>query len=216
MSVALGSLGPHSPVADRLRAARELPKPLAASERVAAQKRALDEAISDLSFEPVAEAELPEGFPTYTPVGAIEVKQYPAYRMASGPGFWALFRHIKSNNIAMTAPVEMTYSQSRDGRLQQAGMAFLYGAVELGKTGKDGKVSVEDAPGQEVVAIGVRGTRTVEVIADSESRLRKWIDSQDAYTASGPLRVMGYNSPFVPRDKQYFEVQLPIKKSSEN
>jgi hypothetical protein len=25
------------------------------------------------------------------------------------------------------------------------------------------------------------------------------------------MRVMGHNSPFVPRDKNYFEVQIPVK-----
>jgi hypothetical protein len=28
---------------------------------------------------------------------------------------------------------------------------------------------------------------------------------------AGPMRVMGYNSPFVPRDLNFFEVQIPVK-----
>ncbi len=35
--------------------------------------------------------------------------------------------------------------------------------------------------------------------------------SSNQYTAAGPLRVTGYNSPFVPRDKNFFEVQIPLK-----
>ncbi len=29
-------------------------------------------------FQPIKEAEMPKGFPAYTPVGEIEVKKYPA------------------------------------------------------------------------------------------------------------------------------------------
>ena len=60
------------------------------------------------------EAPLPDGFPTYTPVGEIEVKRYPAYRKAEttgGVAFWTLFQHIKTAGISMTAPVEMTYEK---------------------------------------------------------------------------------------------------------
>jgi hypothetical protein len=28
--------------------------------------------------------------------------------------------------------------------------------------------------------------------------------------AAGSLRVMGYNSPFVPKEKNFFEVQIPV------
>ena len=69
---------------------------------------------SDEDFRPIKEAEMPQGFPGYTPVGQIEIKQYPAYRkaFASGPAeFWLLFSHIKQNNVAMTAPVEMDYGE---------------------------------------------------------------------------------------------------------
>lgn len=31
------------------------------------------------------------------------------------------------------------------------------------------------------------------------------------YEQSGPVRVMGYNSPFVARDRQFFEVQIPVR-----
>ena len=68
----------------------------------------------DADFKPIKEAELPKGFPTYTPVGTIEVKQYPAARLVQAKsggdsGFWRLFMHIKSHDVAMTAPVQMEY-----------------------------------------------------------------------------------------------------------
>ena len=165
-------------------------------------------------FKPVKEADLPDGFPTYTPVGVIEVKEYPAYRKASSSGgaaFWSLFSHIKQNEIAMTAPVEMTYAGDNDQGMQQQSMAFLYGKPSLGTTGKQGNVEVWDVPGMKVVSIGMRGARTDDSVRDAKEKLDNWLDSHSgAYAVSGPLRVMGYNSPFVPRDRQFYEVQIPV------
>ena len=80
-------------------------------------------------FQPIKEAEMPKGFPGYTPVGQIEVKQYPAYRKASTSGmaeFWTLFAHIKQNSVTMTAPVEMDYGDPRSGKNAEHSMSFLY------------------------------------------------------------------------------------------
>jgi hypothetical protein len=80
-------------------------------------------------FQPIKEAEMPVGFPDYTPVGQIEVKQYPTYRTAAASGaaaFWTLFRHIQENKVKMTAPVEMDYGDPRDEKSQRHSMAFLY------------------------------------------------------------------------------------------
>jgi hypothetical protein len=163
-------------------------------------------------FRPVKEAELPKGFPGYTPVGTVEVKQYPAYRKASvegAGGFWTLFGHIKQNEVAMTAPVEMTYGDAEKPRVQN--MAFLYERPDQGATGKQGSVEVVDVPAMTVVSIGCRGWRTEQAVNEARDRLLEWLDeNRDTYTAAGSLRVMGYNSPFVPRDKQFFEVQVPV------
>ena len=83
-----------------------------------------------LSLSSSAAAELPKGFPGYTPVGRIEVKHYPAYRKAtvSGTaGFWTLFNQIKQNHIAMTAPVEMDYGEPLPQNVGERSMAFPYG-----------------------------------------------------------------------------------------
>ena len=40
----------------------------------------------------------------------------------------------------------------------------------------------------------------------------KWLDENKGdYVAVGPLQVMGYHSPFIPRDQNFFEVQIPVK-----
>ena len=166
-------------------------------------------------FKPIMEAELPVGFPEYTPVGEVRVKQYPAYRKAeadsaSGRAFWTLFTHIKKNDIAMTAPVEMTYSGP--DRPTEEKMAFLYGRPDMGSTGVQGRVQVADVPEMTVVSTGVRGPRSARTVAEARERLSHWLEeNKDRYTAAGQLRVMAYNSPFVSRDRNYFEVEIPIR-----
>jgi hypothetical protein len=172
------------------------------------------------SFEPIIEAQLPEGFPGPTPVGTIEVKRYPEYRKATSSGraaFWTLFRHIQQNRIAMTAPVEMTYSEGDAKRPREQSMAFLYGSPTLGTPGQTGSVEVADVPAATVVSIGVRGPRTDRSVLDAYDRLQGWLESRTSeYAVAGPVRVMAYNSPFVPRDRQFFEVQIPIESRSES
>lgn len=171
-------------------------------------ERALSE-----EFQPIKEAEMPRGFPAPTPVGEIEVKEYPAYRRATASGlgdFWTLFRHIQQNDIAMTAPVEMDFGDSNAERSGKRSMSFLYERPDQGSTGKQGRVEVVDVEAATVVSVGCRGQQTNAAVAEARARLLKWLDENDAYVPVGPLRVMGYNSPFVPRDKNFFEVQIPV------
>lgn len=164
-----------------------------------------------LAFVPQGEAKLPEGFPTYTPVGMIERKCYPQQRLAVAKRFMTLFGHISTNGIAMTAPVQMEYTASEEGSLEQQSMAFFYANPEIGEPGKRGSVEVVDKEPLEVVAIGIRGGVTPQVLRDAKSRLEQWASDQPEYEISGPLRVMAYNSPMVRRKNQFHEVQLPVK-----
>jgi NADH dehydrogenase [ubiquinone] 1 alpha subcomplex assembly factor 1 len=173
--------------------------------------------LDDLEFEPVLEADLPLGFPAPTPVREIELKQYPAYRsvsadlggLGSGGAFWKLFTHITSNDIAMTAPVEMSYATADDG-LRETKMAFLYGDPEIGTPGLDGVVEVKDATSGWVVSIGCRGRETDAKVSEAQAQLLAWIATRPELKTDGALRVMGYNSPMVRGERRYFEVQLPV------
>jgi hypothetical protein len=169
-------------------------------------------------FQPIKEAEMPRGFPTYTPVGQIEIKEYPAYRKASASGpaeFWTLFQHIKQNNVTMTAPVEMDYGDPRATKNNERSMSFLYERPDQGTPGKQGSVEVSDVPAMTVISIGCRGARTASAIAKAREKLVTWLDQKKGeYLAAGPMRIMGYNSPFVPRDRSFFEVQIPVKAAS--
>ena len=175
------------------------------------------------SFDPfvINEAPRPDGWPELTPVGEVEVKQYPAYRAArvvadgqtpaSDSGmFRPLFNHIQREDIAMTAPVEMTYAGDRP-----ASMAFLYRQPDQGGTGVDDadqRVSVLDAPGRLTASLGVRGRYNADNFAHAVDELNAWLDANtDQWRAVGGPRYLGYNSPFVPGFLRYGEVQVPVE-----
>ena len=171
-----------------------------------------------LTFKPRVEAPVPAGFPAPTPVGVVEIKKLPVYRMAKvansgmgGNNFFTLFNHIKKNNIEMTAPVEMTMTE-KNGKYTESSMAFLYQETTLGKVGPQGNVAVLDTTECTVVSVGMRGSPSSENIESA----RRWLlekikTTPEAYEIAGELKVMGYNSPFMPEKLRYYEVQLPLK-----
>ena len=171
-----------------------------------------------LTFKPRVEAPVPTGFPAPTPVGVVEIKKLPVYRMAKvansglgGNNFFTLFNHIKKNKIEMTAPVEMTMAE-KNGKYTESSMAFLYQETTLGKVGPQGNVAVLDTTECTVVSVGMRGSPSSENIESA----RRWLlekikTTPQAYEIAGELKVMGYNSPFMPEKLRYYEVQLPLK-----
>lgn len=177
-------------------------------------RRDLASLASTLAFEPLIEAPLPEGFPAPTPLGEVELKTYPRYRLVQAEmnngqsSFWQLFSHIQRNDIAMTAPVETTYAT--DGSLRETRMAFLYESPDMGELGSDGTVEVIEKGGATVVSLGCRGYASQSAVANAAQRLEAWLGTRVDLRAAGPMRVMGYNSPMVPGDRRFFEVQLPV------
>lgn len=192
LPAAAAAIQPHSPARDAIEAGD------------------LDKAREMLSFRPRAEAPLPEGFPPFTPVGVIEVKEYPAYRRAVGPSFWTLFRHIQKQQIPMTAPVEMNQAPGANG---DGAMAFLYQNTGVGERGEIDGVEVEDIPATMVISLGFRGGLEKRQVADSEQRLRAWIAEQSEYRAAkeAEIRLFGYNGPQVPERDRYGEVQIVLE-----
>ena len=167
----------------------------------------------------INEAPLPEGWPELTPVDEIQVKQYPVYRAAvitddtdgtQNGMFRPLFNHIQRKDIAMTAPVEMTY----DGK-SQSSMAFLYRSTDMGTTGsdkEDQRVVVKDIAEQTAVSIGVRGRYNEGNYNEALDRLDAWLEeNKDQWRSVGEPRYLRYNSPFVPGFMRYGEVQIPIE-----
>lgn len=159
------------------------------------------------------ESPLPKGYPMPGPFGEVSKKSYPKYRAAvtrtegSNRGFWTLFRHIKRQDIEMTAPVEMKMGKNKDGDLRMEEMAFLYRHAEQGKTGKDGeKVEVLDLPKLEVLNYGWLGSRSDKFLNEAKAKLIAEANKQKL-TYKG-FRLLGYNSPMIPDAKKAHELQL--------
>ena len=187
------------------------------NKQVKSLQTALSESAAILNFRIKKESDVPKGFPEPCALGEIQLKHYPSYRLARASSkkdnaFFTLFNHIKSNNIEMTAPVEMRYDESNQ-KYQQIDMAFLYGAPDWGKLGDAGKgVIVEDIPAMSTVAIGLTGDFDPNASAYIET-LESWL-AQNAsdYERDGKVRVLGYNSPFVWKSQRFFEIEIPVRK----
>ena len=171
------------------------------------------------------EAELPQGWPLLTEVGVVEVKEYPQYREAvvtknNGAGgdekmgsmFGTLFSHISKNDIPMTSPVEMEYSQ-QDSRAMTS-MAFLYRTSETGTLGNDGQVVVREVAPRTYASVGVRGSINDKNFEHGLVIVNAWIAANPQWRADGTPRFFGYNSPLIPWFWKYGEVQVPVVASA--
>jgi len=173
-----------------------------------------------------SEANLPVGFPQPGPINEVVVKDYPAYRLAKVTSagkengmFMQLFRHIERNEIAMTAPVEMSW-HAEDGTLAKTPetMAFLYAAPTIGQAGgdpKDPRVVVDDIQPIKVVSIALRGSYDTTTFERGYKQLQAWLAEHPEWVAEGEPRTMAYNSPFVPGFAKVSEVQLAIRRADD-
>lgn len=137
------------------------------------------------------EAPLPDGYNAPTPEGAIELKTYPTVRRAEvdskdifmswifgqSRAFWTLFNHIKSRNIAMTAPVEFDFKNADNTRKFLGNtdwtMSFLYRTPNLGPTGDAGNdVIVVDRPEVTVLTLGLEGEFSFDLLNKGVDTLR--------------------------------------------
>jgi hypothetical protein len=185
----------------------------------AALRRDLGGLVEVLAFRPRMEAERPKGFPEFGVVDEIELRDYPAYTMArttakggSTRAFWPLFQHIQKNDIAMTTPVQMDWQPGQDGDRRPATMAFLYGDPATQPAHIADGVEVVAVPAATVLSLGAIGNDRPAVVEAMLARLQGWLAANPAYEAAGPMRTMGYNSPMVPNDERFFEVQLPVRR----
>jgi len=135
-------------------------------------------------------------------------KLYPSYRCATDPGgqFGALFDHISSHGVAMTTPVIST--------LEQPSMSFVYQSPTLGKPGSGGgRVIVQDLPPLTVLSVGMRGDMGPGNMAIARRVLEEALGSGKFGMAApdGAWRTLGYNSPMVPNERRFWELQVPLK-----
>lgn len=167
---------------------------------------------------------LPRGYPAPTPMGAIEIKEYPLVRRAQvkrdgnpdwgmGWAFWPLFQHIKQREIAMTSPVEMDFegmTGAPSSKPDSWTMSFLYRAPELGPTGADKKVEVVDIEPVTVVAIGFKGSYKLSRVREHLGTLENWLNGQNEWEPVGEPRALYYNGPEQRESRKWGEVQIPI------
>ncbi len=162
----------------------------------------------------ISESPLPEGWPEPGPFNQVTLKKYPAYRAAfttderPNGGFMTLFRHIKNNGIPMTAPVEMKLDPDEKESPEMEQMGFLYQNTGVGKTGAAGdKIEVRDVPAAEAISYAWQGPRS------QVSKARTVLDVELAKLnrKAKEYRLLGYNSPFVPRAKQTHELQAVLE-----
>jgi hypothetical protein len=90
-------------------------------------------------------------------------------------------------------------------------MAFLYESQSLGRAGSDGAVTVMDLPASTVISFGLRGEPSEETVALARAAIEARMRAE-GYTAAGPWRRMGYNSPMVANSRRFSEIQLPVRR----
>jgi DNA gyrase inhibitor GyrI len=175
-----------------------------------------------------ASAPLPEGFPPPTADGVIEIKQYPEYRAAtvqvsgnleyaSSRGFSPLFRHISSNDISMTAPVETRYPvgtlQSDSGTAGEATVSFLYRSLDIVPQDVAQDIQVQDMPPMTVISLGTRGGYEYDIYRDGIQRLQRWLANHPEYTVAGAPRRFFYDGPFIPDALKRSDIQIPVQRN---
>ena len=168
---------------------------------------------------------LPAGYPPPTPPGAIELKTYPAVRLAQVTGsgnpdrgmnrtFWPLFNHIKKHDISMTSPVEMNYTGLRDdapARPDAWSMAFLYRTPDLNEPGVEGEVTVRDVHPVTVLASGMKGNYSMSLVEQGRSAIETFLDSNPNWKVVGDWRALYYNGPALLYWNKWAEVQVPVQ-----
>ena len=178
---------------------------------------------------------LPEGYPRPTPPGVVELKRYPEVRRATfegegaGPNgmensrqaFWPLFQHIKSRDIAMTAPVEIEYQEIQAGKENEGtqtkdwSMSFLYRSKENGPTESHDRITVADTQPITVISTGITGDATREQIERALKTLNQALADLDDWRTTDEVRVLGYNGPDVPQGERWSEVQIKLTTAGE-
>jgi hypothetical protein len=171
----------------------------------------------------IVEGPLPEGFPPPSEPGAIVEKNYPLCRTYSATGnnaFGQCFVYLATRKHEMTAPVIIDYRRRDEGAPARPSddiramnvdrMHFILEKPTLDKPQKVGPIVVADMPTLRVLSLAIQGEMTEQVLDEVEQKLTAEIARRGDIVAAGPKRVLGYNSPMVPRGKAFWEVQLPI------
>lgn len=171
-------------------------------------------------------APLPQGFPEPTEAGAIEVKNYPAYRAATvnysgqlseaaNRSFYTLYQHLEANEISMTAPVETRYPmatlQTENEESGEAKVSFLYRRSDMIPEQVAENIEIEDIPAMTVVSLGLRGGYDYPSYQSGIAQLRRWLEQHPQYVVIGAPRRFFYDAPYIPSPFKRSEIQIPVR-----
>mgnify|MGYP001549822038 CR=1 FL=1 len=108
----------------------------------------------------------------------------------------------------MTTPVDQAMSWDAERkRWRMQAMRFVYESPEQGTAGADpadAGVTVIDVPASDWLAVTLRGSRSGKAVTRATDKLLATVDAE-------AVRMMSYNSPFVPGPFQIWEIQLPVQ-----
>ncbi len=131
-----------------------------------------------------------------------------------------LYRHISSNNISMTAPVETRYpvntlEAGEMGATNERGEAlvsFLYRSTDIYPSEIAQDIQVEDIAPMTVVSLGLKGSYDYSSYQKNIERLREWLTQHPEWTVVGSPRRFFYDAPYVPEPAKRSEIQIPIRR----
>ena len=150
-----------------------------------------------------------------TNVGEFEIKTLPKARLIASQTdaayfenknrlFRPLFRYISSRDIAMTSPVEAEMNP---------GTMYFYIDAEVSNKVLDAteNVSVHEVPERLVASLGVRGSYNEYNFNKASAELSAWLLKNPSYKATGKIRGIFWNGPFIPGFFKRFEVHIPVQ-----
>ena len=150
-----------------------------------------------------------------TKVGEFEIKTLPKARLIASQTdaayfednnrlFRPLFRYISSRDIAMTTPVEAEMNP---------GIMYFYIDAEVRNEVLDAteKISVHEVPERLVASLGVRGGYSEQNFNEASAKLSTWLLKNPVYKATGKIRGIFWNGPFIPSFLKRFEVHIPVQ-----
>ncbi len=163
----------------------------------------------------VSEAMATEQAFEMTPVGEVRILELAPARLLSTVAdgtyfensnrlFGRLFECIKSNDIAMTVPVEAD--------LDHAAMRFHVGSESPDVLADTSSVQVVEVPARTVAGIGGRGAYSESNLSESLERLTRWLDGQADWRRAGDPYAVFWNGPFTPWFVKRFEVHIPVRR----
>lgn len=139
--------------------------------------------------------------------------------MAANSAFSPLYRHISSNNISMTAPVETRYPVSTLETVEmgapdergEAQVSFLYRSTDIYPEQIAQDIQVEEIAPMTVVSLGLKGSYDYKSYQQSIEQLQDWLAQHPEYTVAGSPRRFFYDAPYIPKPVKRSEIQVPIR-----